>query len=331
LLIARAFGGIMSGNLVTAMAYASDITPNENRARVSGIVGSAYGVGFAAGPPLGGWLGEMAGHGVNPFWPGVVAAALSVLATIGTLGVVTRDSRRDSRRPVLGGPVPIEPAVSSSWRALNPRLLALPVVFARGGFREQRVAIGIPVLGAQRVRLVVASDRFAVRGDGCDGCGSRKLSIGPASHRFGERLVTSASLVAVVLALAGVAARARPARRHGSVFFVRSRHRFVLPGEFVARDQREATPDRRGAVLGAINAAGTAGRIAGPALAGPLDFGFGSWTTSSGWCLDADRTVRDASWLCRARRGARRSAGLASISTRRHNRYRHRQGGRHDQ
>ena len=277
LLIARAFGGIMSGNLVTAMAYASDITPNENRARSLGIVGSAYGVGFAAGPPLGGWLGEMAGHGVNLFWPGVVAAALSVLATIGTLALLRESLAPEFRRPFSAARAD-RTAVWSSWRALNPRLLALLVASLAVGFGSSALQSVFPFWARSEFDLSLRQIGLLFAAMGAMAAVSQMLLIGPASHRFGERLVTSASLVAVVLALAVLPlAHGELVLWLGILLFGLAIGLFFPASSSLATS--EATPDRRGAVLGAINAAGTAGRIAGPALAGPLYFGFGSWTT----------------------------------------------------
>jgi MFS family permease len=107
---------------------------------------------------------------------------------------------------------------------------------------------------------------------------SQMLLIGPASQRFGERVVTLGSLLAVLLALVVLPlAQGESGVWVGVLLFGLAIGLFFPASSSLAT--LEATPDRRGAVLGAINAAGTAGRIAGPALAGPLYFGIGSWTT----------------------------------------------------
>ncbi len=54
LFAARVIDGITGGNISTAQAYLADITPPENRARVMGLIGAAFGVGFIVGPALGG-------------------------------------------------------------------------------------------------------------------------------------------------------------------------------------------------------------------------------------------------------------------------------------
>ena len=58
LLAARIVGGMLSASFTTANAYIADISPPERRAQNFGLMGVALGVGFIAGPFLGGVLGE---------------------------------------------------------------------------------------------------------------------------------------------------------------------------------------------------------------------------------------------------------------------------------
>lgn len=285
LLAARAVGGVMSGNLVTAMAYATDITPNENRARSLGVVGSAYGVGFAAGPPLGGWLGELANTGgVSLYWPCLVAAALSVIATVGTFILL-----RESLDPQLRRPFGIAPALRveneevrsdfwSRWRAFNPRMTALFIASLAVGFGSSALQSIFPFWARSEFGLSLRRIGLLFAGMGALAAVSQMLLIGPVSQRFGERAVTNAALCVVLLSLLTLQfAHGEASLWVGVVLFGLAIGLFFPASSSLATG--EAAPDRRGAVLGAINAAGTAGRIAGPALAGPLYFGFGSWTT----------------------------------------------------
>jgi DHA1 family tetracycline resistance protein-like MFS transporter len=54
ILISRIMSGFGSGNISAAQAYIADITPPEQRAKRMGIIGAAFGLGFAFGPTLGG-------------------------------------------------------------------------------------------------------------------------------------------------------------------------------------------------------------------------------------------------------------------------------------
>src|SRR5437660_7391366 len=56
----------MSSSFATAAAYVADVTPVERRAGAFGMVGAAWGIGFIAGPAIGGVLGTF---GIRiPFW-----------------------------------------------------------------------------------------------------------------------------------------------------------------------------------------------------------------------------------------------------------------------
>ena len=73
LFVGRVISGITTSSIPTAMAYIADVTPKEKRAATFGMIGMAFGVGFAFGPAIGGLLGS-----VTPrlaFW---VSAGLSL-------------------------------------------------------------------------------------------------------------------------------------------------------------------------------------------------------------------------------------------------------------
>src|SRR5437764_8405774 len=73
LFVGRIISGITTSSIPTAMAYIADVTPREKRAAAFGMIGMAFGVGFAFGPAIGGLLGS-----VTPrlaFW---VSAGLSL-------------------------------------------------------------------------------------------------------------------------------------------------------------------------------------------------------------------------------------------------------------
>lgn len=72
LFIGRVIGGASSASMSVAMAYASDVTAPEERAKSFGKIGAAFGFGFVCGPMLGGLLGSISLH--LPFY---VAAGLS--------------------------------------------------------------------------------------------------------------------------------------------------------------------------------------------------------------------------------------------------------------
>lgn len=56
LFASRTLAGAMGGNIAAAQAYVADITPRDRRAGALGLIGAAFGLGFAFGPAIGGLL-----------------------------------------------------------------------------------------------------------------------------------------------------------------------------------------------------------------------------------------------------------------------------------
>ena len=81
LLLARILSGATSANLSTAYAYIADVTTPEERAGAMGRVSSAFGLGFAIGPALGGLLaGGTTMDDANLLRPAIAAALFSFSA-----------------------------------------------------------------------------------------------------------------------------------------------------------------------------------------------------------------------------------------------------------
>lgn len=85
LILARAIGGLMSGNLSIASAVVSDVTDDKNRSKGMAFIGIAFALGFVFGPALGGILSlynpvehypNLADYGVNPFSMAALLAAI---------------------------------------------------------------------------------------------------------------------------------------------------------------------------------------------------------------------------------------------------------------
>lgn len=77
---ARAVGGAMAGNIATAFAYVADVTTRDDRTRGMGLIGAAFGLGFIAGPALGGILAGSDPVSADFRTPALTAAGLSFAA-----------------------------------------------------------------------------------------------------------------------------------------------------------------------------------------------------------------------------------------------------------
>jgi len=79
LFIARSLTGIAAASIPVAMAYISDVTTTENRAKGMGLVGAAFGLGFIFGPAIGGILSQY-GFPVPIYFASLLSAIASLLA-----------------------------------------------------------------------------------------------------------------------------------------------------------------------------------------------------------------------------------------------------------
>ena len=116
----RIIAGITGANISAASAYIADVSPPEKRAANFGLIGAAFGIGFIAGPALGGVLGA---HNLRlPFF---VAGGLTLLNWLYGWFILPESLAPENRREF-------------SWSRANPvgSLLALrrhPIAFGLAG------------------------------------------------------------------------------------------------------------------------------------------------------------------------------------------------------
>ena len=94
LLVARSIAGIAAATHSTANAYIADISTPEDRAKRFGLMGAGFGIGFIAGPMLGGLVA-----GIDPRAPFWIAAALAAANLAFGYFVVPESLSPENRRP----------------------------------------------------------------------------------------------------------------------------------------------------------------------------------------------------------------------------------------
>ena len=90
----RLIAGIAGATVTTANAYIADVTPPEKRAQNFGLIGAAFGLGFVAGPVVGGILGEIGTR--IPFY---AAAGLAFANLLFGFIVLPETLSAENRRP----------------------------------------------------------------------------------------------------------------------------------------------------------------------------------------------------------------------------------------
>ncbi len=93
LLVARSIAGVTAATHSTAGAFIADISAPEERAKRFGLMGAAFGVGFIAGPAIGGLVA-----GIDPRAPFWVAASLATANLVFGFFVVPESLVAENRR-----------------------------------------------------------------------------------------------------------------------------------------------------------------------------------------------------------------------------------------
>ncbi len=129
LLIGRVVSGITAASVSTAYAYMSDVTPPEGRAKIFGMMGAAFGIGFIVGPAVSGFMGHE-----NPHLPLFFAAALSLLNFLYGVFVLPESLPEDRRRPFsfrAASPVGAVKFLARSGQVLRLAVMYLLMMFSQ--------------------------------------------------------------------------------------------------------------------------------------------------------------------------------------------------------
>jgi MFS transporter, DHA1 family, tetracycline resistance protein len=194
LVLGRIVAGACGATMTPAGAYIADVSPPEKRAANFGLIGVAFGLGFIAGPALGGLLGQ-----ANLRLPFMVCAGLTFCNLLFGLLVMPESLKPENRRPV-------------NWKQANP-LGALRAVW-----RYRGVALVIPVYvavslaqqGLQTVWVPYTTYRYgwsvtdvglSLAIVGLLFALSQGALVRPMVARFGEARTLSVALVVAVVSM----------------------------------------------------------------------------------------------------------------------------------
>jgi len=92
--VGRVLSGFFGGSYASAQAAVADVTQAEERAKTFGLVSAAFGVGFVAGPAIGGLLSDFGDRA--PFF---VACAMATLNFVYGLTLFPETLKPENRRP----------------------------------------------------------------------------------------------------------------------------------------------------------------------------------------------------------------------------------------
>ena len=286
LFLSRFLTGIGSGNIAAAQAYISDITPPKDRAkRIGLIVGASFGMSFAVGPAIGGYIFHHFG-GIGSV--GYFAVGLCLLNLLGVAFVLPESNTSpDTTRAINFKPFS---STFKSLRDLRFRDLFLIGFVYITAFSMMNVSITF--LWMQRYHLTVDQTGLMFSAVGLLSAFSQGALVHVFNRLWGERRMLVRGCVMVGLGLAAmpfvpVGDRANVAYDAAgrmipldlSLAFVLmslvpmillSMGNACLNPSLVSILSRKADAKEQGAVMGQNQGFGSLGRVVGPVMAGPL-------------------------------------------------------------
>lgn len=269
----RLIDGASGASISVAQGAVTDIAGPQQRARMLGLLGMAFGVGFVVGPALGG-LASLGGPHV-PFYVAGVLALINAGAAI----IRLPETRTGERRRVT----PIRR--KTSRRTITSYVVVgflAAVPFA--GFEAT-----FSLFGGRRFNFTEGSTALVFLGVGVLMSIVQGALISPLTKRFGSvRLVVSGQALVAVGLLALGASTMLAALCFSLVLMVLGAG--VATPSLTALVANSADDDRRGEMLGVQQSASAFARVIGPPLAGLAFDGIGigaPYTLGAMLCLAA--------------------------------------------
>jgi DHA1 family tetracycline resistance protein-like MFS transporter len=259
LLASRMLAGVAGANLAAAQAYIADVTTPETRARGMGWISAAFGLGFMLGPPI----AAVASLRWGLHAPGYVAATLALLNLVlawlwlpeaaptadKSLMRRTFDPRvlhEVLKRPVLGGVTITMTAVAFATSGVTA-MLAL-YLQARFAFDETHTAWVFSLLGLTSSVIQLGLVHTLVM-------------------QFGEKRLSIAGILLMVVALLGMATAPTPVVLRGVLLFYAIAFAVIGPSA-LSLVSRAAQEGEQGMVIGVVQSLGALARVFGPMAAG---------------------------------------------------------------
>lgn len=265
LFAARAFGGAMAANIGVAHAYVADVTSPKDRARGMGRIGAAAGLGFVAGPAIGGLLAGP--DPINPDFqiPFLAAAAFSGAAFVLSVFFLRETLDRQTREAAASLKGSRFTDLKDALSRPNMGLLLILVMMTPFVFS------GIETILAIWTEHALAwgpeQNGYAYAFMGVIAVLVQGLLIGPLTRKFGEKRLISVGAITVFLGALWLPWGMGYAGILGALGLIVSGVCMCGPS-LSSLISQQAESHERGRILGVSQSSSGLGRIMGPALSG---------------------------------------------------------------
>jgi DHA1 family tetracycline resistance protein-like MFS transporter len=202
LVVGRVVSGMFGATYTPAGAYIADVSPPEKRAANFGLIGVAFGLGFIAGPALGGLLGQ-----TNLRLPFMVCACLTFFNLLFGLLVMPESLKPENRRTFDWSQANPVGALRAVWRFDTVARL-VPIYVVASLAQQGLQSVWVPYT-TYRYRWSVADVGISLAIVGLLFAIAQGAVVRPMVARVGEArtMVTSLGVAVVGMLLFGLASQ----------------------------------------------------------------------------------------------------------------------------
>lgn len=264
LFLARALNGLMAGNIAAAFAYVADVTTRETRAKGMGLVGAAFGLGFIAGPAIGGILAGSDPTDADFFRPAMAAAILSAVALMLTLFWLPESRTPEKRSTDTEAPSRFQ-AIGEGLQ--TPALGGLLVLILMATFVFAGLESTFAMWSRRQFGWGPEQNGYLFAGIGIVSALVQGGLIGRLTARFGEKALVLSGAAALAVGLLILPFSTNLGLLIAAMTIAAVGFSIMSPA-LNALVSLQATEDQQGSTLGLTRSVSTLARILGPAAFG---------------------------------------------------------------
>jgi len=268
LFAARGLGGFMAGNISAAFAYVADITTPENRAKGMGVIGAAFGLGFIAGPAIGGILAGPDPLNADYRTPSLAAAGLSLSAFCMAFFTLKESLSEDIRKRLSEMPAKNRAAQFRSALA-KPGLGLLITILFLATFVFAGMETTFAMWSERRMGWGPQQNGYLFAFVGIIAAIIQGGLVGKLVNRFGETRLVVQGAAALALGMLLIPFTNSLATLLGAMVIVAYGFSIITPS-LNSLISTQVGPDEQGGVMGVGRSAATLARVMGPAWAGSI-------------------------------------------------------------
>ena len=262
--LSRVIDGITGGNIATAQACIADISAPEDRAKNSGLVGAAFGLGFIIGPAMGGAFSK-----ISLSAPAFAAAGMSLITFVFAWFMLPESLPPEKRTKTPFAAAELNPIrqIVGAFGRTHLRTLLFGAVSVNLAMAALQSNFGVFALEVFQVGPGRAAAIFAAIG--ITGAITQGVIIRRISGKIAEFSIALTGVLLATAGYAGIALAQKEVQLFPTCMLIAAGMGLVGPS-VVGLLSKRVSSQEQGSIMGITQSAASLTRTVGPVIAGIL-------------------------------------------------------------